>query len=71
MFTHLLVPLDFTQKNEVAIRMASELAARDDAQVTLMHVVETIDNTESADFESFYQQLQQSAPLSCRTSPTA
>lgn len=59
MFTHLLVPLDFTHKNESAIQMAIDLATRDTAQVTLVHVVETIDNTAAAEFDAFYDRLRE------------
>ena len=59
MFTHLLIPVDFTQKNDAAIQVATELAIRDAARVTLLHVIETIDNTESEEFANFYELLRE------------
>ena len=45
MFSRLLVPLDFTDKNEAAVTIALETARRDGAEVTLLHVIETIEHS--------------------------
>ncbi len=56
-FRHLLVPLDFTTKDEVALEIALELARQNKASVTLLHVIEMIENLEDADLTAFYTRL--------------
>lgn len=58
MFSQLLVPLDFTDKNEAAIAIAIETARRDGAEVTLLHVIETIDHMEFDEMADFYRKLE-------------
>ena len=63
-FQHLLVPLDFTPKNHAALEIAFEIAVREPASVTLLHVVETIhdDDTQPDDeLKVFYDRLEQRA----------
>jgi nucleotide-binding universal stress UspA family protein len=61
MFSHLLVPLDFTDKNEAAIGIALETARRDGAEVTLLHVIETIDHMDFEEMADFYRKLEAQA----------
>jgi nucleotide-binding universal stress UspA family protein len=58
MFSHLLLPLDFTDKNEPAIGIALDLAQREDAEVVLLHVIETIDHVAREEMADFYRQLE-------------
>lgn len=58
MFSHLLVPLDFTEKDEAAVAIAIETARRDGAEVTLLHVIETIDHMAFEEMSDFYQKLE-------------
>jgi nucleotide-binding universal stress UspA family protein len=58
MFSQLLVPLDFTEENEAAIAIAIETARRDGAEVTLMHVIETIDHMDFDEMADFYRKLE-------------
>lgn len=58
MFSHLLVPVDFTEKNETAIQIAIETARRDGAEVVLLHVIETIEHLEPDDMADFYRKLE-------------
>jgi nucleotide-binding universal stress UspA family protein len=58
MFRHLLVPVDFTEKNEAAIGIAIETARRDGAEVVLLHVIETIDHMEFDEMADFYRKLE-------------
>jgi len=61
-FQHLLVPLDFSIKNQVALDIAFDLAEVHSAQVTLLHVIERFDATvEDAETEAFYDRLRQRA----------
>ena len=65
MFRKILVPVDFTEKNEAAVRVALEMAAlpgksegETEAEVVLLHVIETIDHLEPAEVEGFYRNLE-------------
>jgi nucleotide-binding universal stress UspA family protein len=51
----ILVPVDLSERNADAIRVAAELARDQDASLTLLHVVETIDA--APDLEPFYAEL--------------
>ena len=60
-FKHILVPLDFTDKNTAAIETAKHLAAADKARVTLLHVIETIEYAEGPETDQFYADLKAQA----------
>jgi nucleotide-binding universal stress UspA family protein len=57
-FQHILVPVDFTEKNLAALDVAFEMAVANHARVTLLHVVETMDVDTDAELEQFYATLQ-------------
>ena len=57
LFKHLLVPLDFTRKNNAALRVALNLARQNSARVTLLHVIETIDYAVDEEIAEFYETL--------------
>jgi universal stress protein A len=56
-FRHMLVPLDFTEKNRAALEIAREIASQNKALVTLVHVIETIENLQDAELTAFYTRL--------------
>ena len=58
MFSRLLVPLDFTDENEAAIKIALETAGRDGAEVTLLHVIEIIEHMGFDEMSDFYRKLE-------------
>lgn len=60
MFETILVPVDLTPKNARAIEIAGELAGERGAEVTLLHVVETLD-LPWEEVEDFYRRLEQRA----------
>ncbi|MGQ0633190.1 MAG: universal stress protein [Planctomycetaceae bacterium] len=60
-FRHLLVPLDFTDKNQAAVDVAFDIAAQNNARVTLLHVIETIAGPDDAELKEFYDRLQERA----------
>jgi nucleotide-binding universal stress UspA family protein len=60
-FQHILVPVDFTEKNLAALDVAFEMAVANHARVTLLHVVETMDVDSDAELEQFYATLQSRA----------
>jgi nucleotide-binding universal stress UspA family protein len=61
MFRKILVPVDFTDKNEAALSSAIEIAGRsenDGGEVTLLHVIETIEHIEFDEMSDFYRGLE-------------
>jgi universal stress protein A len=61
MFRKILVPVDFTEKNEVALKSAIEIAGRSDgegSEIDLLHVVETIDHIDFNEMSEFYRGLE-------------
>src|SRR5262245_41041085 len=58
MFHNILVPVDFTLKNEAALATALDLAHGKDAKVTLLHVIETIEHVEFEEMADFYRGLE-------------
>ena len=61
MFRKILVPVDFTEKNEAALASAIEIAGRSDgeeSEVTLLHVIETIEHVEFDEMKDFYRGLE-------------
>jgi nucleotide-binding universal stress UspA family protein len=56
-FRHILVPVDFTPKNKSALEIAHRLASENKASVTLLHVIETIENLQDAELTAFYTRL--------------
>ncbi len=61
-FRHLLVPLDFSPKNMAALDIAFEIAEVNAARVTLLHVIERIDEAaEDQESDAFYERLRQRA----------
>jgi nucleotide-binding universal stress UspA family protein len=62
MFRKILVPVDFTEKNEAALQAALQIAAGrnddDEAQIHLLHVIETIEHVEYDEMKDFYRELE-------------
>lgn len=57
MFKNILVPSDLTERNHKAMDIAVEMALESRAVVTLLHVIETVEEIDSEDFKKFYRQL--------------
>jgi nucleotide-binding universal stress UspA family protein len=60
-FERILVPVDFSEKNEAALDVAAELARANQARATLLHVVETINVEADEEMDRFYARLQSQA----------
>ena len=60
-FQHILVPVDFSAANREALEIVFELATRNHARVTLLHVIETLDVEEEGEVKEFYDRLEQRA----------
>src|SRR5262245_17812776 len=61
MFHRILVPVDLTQKSLSAVDAAYELAGQSNAEVTLLHIIETIEYIQLDELKSFYDRLENSA----------
>lgn len=64
MFRKILVPVDFTEKNEAALSSAMEIAGRssgEESEVALLHVIETIEHIEFDEMADFYRGLESRA----------
>jgi universal stress protein A len=57
MFKHILVPTDLTERSLHALDIAIKLASSESSRVTLLHVIEIIQDTESDEFKDFYERL--------------
>jgi len=62
-FTHILIPVDFSAANKPALDVAFELSVNNDARVSLLHVIESIDTGDDPDDEvrSFYERMENRA----------
>jgi nucleotide-binding universal stress UspA family protein len=58
-FHHILVPVDFSEKNQAAITVARQLAQQNGARVSLLHVIEFIDFPDDEEMTSFYDKLEE------------
>jgi nucleotide-binding universal stress UspA family protein len=67
MFQRILVPTDLTDESRRALDFALALASPDQAQVTLLHVVERIPNLDDRELRSFYEQLERDARMRLHT----
>ena len=61
MFKKILVPVDLTEKSLEAVDLAYELAVESGAEVTLLHVIETVEHVQFDELKPFYQRLEMSA----------
>ena len=60
MFRKILLPVDFTAKNEAALTSALEIAGRGEtaSEITLLHVIEAIEHLEPGEMADFYRSLE-------------
>jgi nucleotide-binding universal stress UspA family protein len=61
MFKQILVPIDFSSRSQQALEIALSIAALDQGQVHLFHVIELIPNAAFEEFKGFYEKLEQRA----------
>lgn len=61
MFRKILVPVDFTDKNNAALDSAVQIAggsAGEGCEITLLHVIETIEHIDFNEMSDFYRGLE-------------
>ena len=61
MFQHILIPVDFSERNRAAVDVARDLAKQNAARLTLIHVIETIEYISVEEMRDFYARLELSA----------
>jgi nucleotide-binding universal stress UspA family protein len=61
MFNRILVPVDLTEKSLAAVDIAHDLATQSEAEVVLLHVIETIEHIQFDELKPFYERLETSA----------
>jgi universal stress protein A len=65
-FSHILVPVDFTDRNLTALASAMEIARHAQAKITLLHVIEEVSYAEDDQISEFYAMLQRRAEQKMR-----
>jgi nucleotide-binding universal stress UspA family protein len=60
-FEHVLLPLDFSDKNEVALRTAHDILTARPVKLTLIHVIEPIAVADDVEIRNFTEQLRSKA----------
>lgn len=59
-YQHVLVPVDLTKPDPVAIQAAYDLARQYHARMTLLHVIESIDElTDDSEMDKFYAAVEE------------
>ena len=58
MFKNILVPTDFLDNDQHALDIAVKLCSVDSGKISLLHVIEVIQNTTFEEFEDFYSGLE-------------
>ena len=61
MFQHILIPVDFSEKNEQALQVAVEIAIHHHSKISLLHVIEAIADTSFEEVHNFYLGLEERA----------
>src|SRR5436190_17811894 len=61
MFQRILVPVDLSDKSLTAVDVAYDMAAQWDSEVTLLHVIETVEHVAFEEMKDFYARLETSA----------
>lgn len=58
MFKNILVPTDLTEKSGEALDIALRIGSKDGFRVTLLHVIEVLEDTDDEEFKVFYEKLE-------------
>jgi nucleotide-binding universal stress UspA family protein len=58
MFKNILVPTDFLDNDQHALDIAVRLCSMDNGKISLLHVIEVIQNTTFEEFKDFYSGLE-------------
>ena len=61
MFRNVLIPVDLSEKGAVAIQAAIRVTDPMEDSITLLHVIETLQDAEYDELEAFYQRIREKA----------
>ena len=61
MYRNILIPVDLSNKGAVAITAAAQVADPREASITLLHVIETLQDVEYEELEAFYRRIKEKA----------
>jgi nucleotide-binding universal stress UspA family protein len=61
MFQRILVPVDLSDKSLTAVDAAYEMATQWNSEVTVLHVIETVEHVAFEEMKDFYARLETSA----------
>jgi nucleotide-binding universal stress UspA family protein len=61
MYKRILIPVDFTDKNLTALDEVYQLAKWGGGKVTLLHVIEKVENIPARELKKFYSTLEKNA----------
>ena len=61
MFQHILVPVDYTEKNRNVLAIAINLARAGQGKISVLHVIEEVHATPVEEFQTFYAPLEEQA----------
>jgi len=57
MFKNILVPTDLSKKSVKALDIAIKMSSESNSKITLLHVIETIEDADYEEFGEFYEKL--------------
>jgi nucleotide-binding universal stress UspA family protein len=61
MYENILIPVDLSSANEAVFSKARELGDPDRSDITLLHVIETLQDDEPGEMDDFYEELRAEA----------
>jgi nucleotide-binding universal stress UspA family protein len=61
MYRNILIPVDLSRKGAVAVAAATDVADPTEASITLLHVIETLQDVEYDELETFYRRIKEKA----------
>jgi nucleotide-binding universal stress UspA family protein len=61
MYRTILIPVDLSRKGAVAVAAVVEVADPEEASITLLHVIETLQDVEYEELEAFYRRIKEKA----------
>ena len=59
MYRNVLVPVDLSERGAVAVAAATDVADPKEASITLLHVIETLQDVEYDELEAFYRRIKE------------
>ena len=61
MYRNILIPVDLSEKGSIAVAAAIAVADPPETSITLLHVIETLQDVEDDELESFYERIRAKA----------